>query len=214
MELIGMPLYFAAARTSFYAWYWLLSRLLGVTLLLCVVIEVYQRLVSGYPGFRRLGQAVLYLSLAAAAVFVLGLLVMDSPENLRTMRDLFVVRERSFYTALAILAVLLAGFAAYFHLRPPRNVLILFGVFGTCFVLQAFLWTLRNFLGVSFRPVRDVAAAVVFLVCVSFGAVAFSAEDDGRPAPADGQGARARNDSDVSHRLRSLNKSLLGIHRS
>jgi hypothetical protein len=182
------------------------------TLFFLVILQVYQRLVEHYEGFRRLGQMVLYAALFLASAIVLGSIFLDPSTDLRTLPGFWIVEERSVYFALTAVSLAVVGFAVVFRLVPSRNVLILFVVFGILFIGQASVWTFRNFLGWDFRGARVLVTSVLYFFCLLGGTVTFSraGESVGQQAPeSPAEGSRRG----VARRLEEINQALLDVFR-
>lgn len=205
----------AGARSQLYLWFWPSSRVISSTLFLLVLLQVYQRLVENYEGFRRLGQMVLYASLGIAFAIVMGSIFLDPYTDLRTLWGFWVAEERSVYLALTAVALALLGFALFFHLIPPRNVLILFAVFGLLFIGQALVWTLRGFWGWNFRGARVLVSSALYFVCLLGGVAAFSrvGESVGHLVSPGSLSAGEENGRTRTGRLEEINQALLNVFR-
>jgi hypothetical protein len=199
-------------ESSVYRWYFIFSRTVYSTLLLLVLTEVYQRMIEGLAGLRRLGQLLATLALALAAFIVFGSLFLDSNALMRTIIHFWIVQERSIFLSLSIFAVGLVGFAVYFHLSPPRNVLVILAVFGLSFVAQAFLRALLALLGDGFRPARDLLASLEQNLCFLAGALAFSKSGEQAQGPAPGLASPSRG-SEAVDRLAAINRALMRAFR-
>jgi hypothetical protein len=202
----------AGPRSELYIWFWSSSRVISSTLLFLVMLQVYQRLVDHYQGFRRLGQMVLYAALGVASAIVLGSLFLDPHTDLRSLPGFWIVEERSVYLALTAVALAVVGFAVFFRLVPPRNVLILFAVFGLLFIGQAFAWTLRSFLGWDFRGVRVLVSSGLYFFCLLGGTVAFSRAGES-VSYIRSDVSPERSKSGVARRLEEINQALLNVLR-
>lgn len=214
LNISGFLVYrLAGVRSHFYIWFWPISRVISSTLFLLVMLQVYQRLIERYEGFRKLGQIVLHASVGLASVIVLGSIFLDPNTDLRTLPGFWIVEERSVYLALTALALVLLGFAAFFRLVPPRNVLILFAVFGLLFAGQAMVWALRSFLGWNFRGSRVLVSSVLYFTCLLCGAVTFSPVGESDVYSADPDSPSEGNRGKVSRRLEEINQALLNVFR-
>lgn len=216
LDISGFLAYrLAGVRSQLYVWFWPISRVIASTLFLLVLLQVYQRLVERYAGFHKLGQMVLYASVGVASAIVLGSIFLAPDTDLRTLPGFWIVEERSVYLALTAVALALLGFAVFFRLIPPRNVLILFAVFGLLFIGQALVWALRHFLGWNFRSARLLVSSALYFVCLLGGTVTFSRAGESvghfvRPDSPSGEQGKRRT---VAGRLEEINQALLNVFR-
>ena len=214
LHMSGVLLYhLAGAHSQLYVWFWPISQLISSTLSFLVLLQVFQRLVESYAGLRKLGQMVLYASLGVASAIVLGSLFLDPNTDLQTLPGFWIVQERSVYFALTAVVLALLGFAVVFHLIPPRNVLILFAVFGIFFIGQASVWALRDFLGWNFRGSRVLISSALYFVCLLGGTVTFSRLGESEVHSAQPGSASGGNEGKVARRLEEINQALLNVFR-
>jgi hypothetical protein len=214
LHMSGVFLYhLAGARSQLYVWFWPVSQVISSTLSFLVLLQVFQRLVESYEGFRRLGQIVLYGSLGVASSIVLGSIFLDPNTDLQTLPGFWIVEERSVYFALTAVVLALLGFAVVFRLIPPRNVLILFAVFGLLFVGQALVWALRDFLGWEFRGSRTLVSSALYSVCLLGGTVTFSRLGEREVHSVHPGSASEGNEGKVARRLEEINQTLLNVFR-
>jgi hypothetical protein len=203
----------AGTRSLFYMWFWSISRFVSSTLLFLVMVQIYQKLVERYEGFRRLGQIVLYCTLGVAAAIVLGSIWSASHTALQTIEGFWIVEERSVYFALTAVALILLGFAVFFRLVPSRNVLILFGTFGLLFVGETFVWALWGFWGPDFRRIQPLLSTALYFFCIFGGFAAFSPAGE-RAGSASSRGPQVQSTGGgVAHRLEQINQALLNVFR-
>ncbi len=126
-----------------YSWFYVISQPITWALYLCVLIEAYHRTVENYAGLQRLSQLATYGIAASVGVLVLGIVVLDSSGDLPVSRLVatWIRAERSIYLGLTVFCLALAAFLAHFHLSVPKNVRLVFGVFGVYFAGQVLLLT-------------------------------------------------------------------------
>ena len=193
-----------------YLWFFVVTQRVGWTLLLCVVLEIYQRMIAGYEGLGRLGRLVMYGAVGALAVVLTFLLLLDKPDGaLGQWRNFWFRQERSVYLGLCVLSVVLAGFGAYFHLHAGKNVVVVFGAFGALFAGQAFVLTLvEQFDGMV--GWKDTALPLWHGTCLLWGAAAFSRRGEDLPVKEPlGLAAGAGAEPVLVRRLEGLNRTLL-----
>jgi hypothetical protein len=178
-----------------------------------VLLQVYQRLVESYAGFQKLGQVVLYVAVGGASAVMLGSIFLGPGGNLQDLAFFWILEERGVHLALTCVTLALLGFAVFFRLLPPRNVVILFAVFGLLFTGQTFAWALRDFFGWDFRGSRLLVSSTVYCICFLVGAVTFSrvGEQVGYLAHTTLPGGG--NGSGGSSRLEEINEALLNVFR-
>ncbi len=211
LDVSGYLIYrISGSHSQLYIWFWPSSRVISSTLFFLVMLQVYQRLVESYEGFRTLGQVVLYAATGVSSAIVLGSLFLDPSTDLQSLPGFWIVEERSVYIALTAVALALLGFAVVFRLVPPRNVLILFAVFGLLFIGQASMWTLRNLLGWNFRGARVLVSSALYCFCFLGGALAFSRVGESADFVAQGGSSSGGHGA---RRLHEINRALLDVFR-
>ncbi len=122
---------------KFFGWVWVVSQPLMWTLLFCIVVEVYTRILEDFKGLQRLGYVVMYVAMAGVGCLYLAMLFLDTSAAM--WRRFWIVQERGVYIGLTVLCLLLLSFAWFFKLRVPKNVRVVFGVFGFIFAMLAAL---------------------------------------------------------------------------
>lgn len=188
-----------------------------LALYVCVLLEVYDRVVAGYQGLQRLSQLAMYGIAGGVGVFVLATVVLDSSGNLPVSRSIavWIRSERGISLGLTVFSLALVAFVAYFRLGVPNNVRVVFAVFGLLFAAQATLYTFHTQLGLTFREVRNSISFLIYIPCWLAGTLAFSKM--GEIVPAAG---RIRGRLDEHHeamltaKLKSFNESLLRVLKS
>ncbi len=195
-----------------YGWFFVVTQPVGWTLLLCVVLEIYQRMIRGYEGLGRMGRLVMYGAVGALAVVLTFLLLLDKPDGaLGQWRNFWFRQERSVYLGLCGLSVVLAGFGAYFHLRVGRNVVVVFSAFGALFVGQALVLTfVEHFEGMV--AWKDTALPLWHGACLLWGAAAFSLRGEDRPVK-ESAALTAAAEPVLVRQLEVLNRVLLRMLR-
>ena len=202
-----------------FGWLWMTTQPVLWTLLFCVVMEGYNRMLSPYEGLRRLGELGTYGALGAVSVVILGMIILDPVGDGTPSVGLrfWMHQQRSVFLALAVVSALLAFVGAYCRLTLPRNVLVLFSVFGLIFVTQAVLATFRNHLGPAFGEMKNLLSASFYIAFVLVGTFGFSLAGEKCPEgaeegwSADAATATARV---VTRRLQDVNELLLRVLRS
>ena len=172
----------AGVNRPLYSWFWVVTQPIMWTLSFCVIVEMYNRILVDFAGLRRLGQLTMYLASGAVATLLLSMIFLET--SLQTWRRFWFYHEGTVYVGLTLLCLLLVSFALFFHLKTPRNVRILFGVFGLIFATQAFMRMLGSEWGDDYVRLRDLAVPIISVVCLGVGAFAFSkaGERDGEMA--------------------------------
>ena len=200
--------------SEMYLWFFVVTQPVGWTLLLCVVLEIYQRMIQGYEGLGRLGRLVMYGAVGALAVVLMVLLLLDKPDGaLGQWRNFWFRQERSVYVGLCVLSVVLAGFGSYFHLRVGKNVVVVFGAFGALFAGQALVLTFaEHFDGMV--AWKDIALPLLHGTCLLWGAAAFSLRGEDVPTKESAAlPAGAEAEPVLARRLEGLNRALLRMLR-
>ena len=200
-----------------FGWLWMTTQPVLWTLLFCVVMEGYNCMLSPYKGLRRLGELGTYGALGAVSVVILGMIILDPVGDGTASVGLrfWMHQERSVFLALSVVCALLAFVGVYCRLTVPRNVLLLFSVFGLIFVTQAVLLTFRNHLGPTFRGIKDLLSASLYIACVLAGTFTFSLAGEKHPEGAEaGWSADAATARVVTRWLEDVNQVLLRVLRS
>ena len=142
-------------------------------------------------------------------LLVLAMVILGSSGNLSVERwaTLWIRSERSFFLGLTIFCLALTAFVAYFRLAVPKNVRVVFAVFGLLFAAQATLYAFHAELGLTFREVRNTVTFLIYVPCWLAGLLAFSRAGEEAPATT---GARwqldERQEAMLTARLRSSTK--------
>ena len=200
-----------------YSWFFVISQPITWALYLCVLIEVFNRAVAGYGGLQKLSRLATYGIAVGVGVLVLGIVILDSTGNLPVWRLIgpWNRAERGIYLGLTTFCLALAAFIAYFPLSVPKNVRVVFAVFGLYFAGQVCLDALHAQLGRSFNEVRNNVTFFFYIPCLLGGLLAFSRAGEEAPASA---GPRWRLDERqgamLTARLRSFNETLVRVIRS
>ena len=221
-SLVGFSLYVYPelryfTRHFFYPWFFVISQPITWALYLCVLIEVYNRAVEGYGGLQRLSQLAIHGIAVCVGLLVLGIVILDSSGNLPVSRLIgpWNRSERSIYLGLTIFCLALGAFVAYFRLSVPKNVRVVFAVFGLVFAGQVGLDALHAQRGLSFNEVRNSITFFFFIPFWLAGLLAFSKAGETIPATAITRWQLdERQEAMLTARLRSFNETLLRVLRS
>ena len=200
-----------------FGWLWTITQPVLWTLLFCVVMEAYERMLSPYEGLRRLGQLGTYVALGAVAVIILGMIILDpvGDGTPAVWLRFWLHQQRSVFLALAVVCGLLALAGAYFRLAVSRNVLVLFSVFGLVFVTQAVLSIFRNHFGPAFGEMKDLLSASLYVAFILMGTFIFSLAGEKHLERAEaGWSADDATARVVTRRLEDVNQVLLRVLRS
>ena len=200
------------ADSEAYGWLFVVAQPVGWTLLLCVVLEVYQRMIDGYDGLHRFGRLMMYGAVGTLAVVLTFLLLLDKPDGaLGQWRNFWYRQERSVYFGLCLLSVSLAGFGAYFQLRVGKNVVVVFAVFGALFAGQALVLIVAEHFG-GLVQWKNVVLPLLHGSCLLGGAVAFSRRGEEIRAGERVLSAQGvQTEVVLAERLEDLNKALLKV---
>ncbi len=215
-SLVGYFLFVYAERTL-YGWFFVTSQPVTWALYLCVLMEVFNRAVAGYGGLQKLSRLATYGIAVGVGVLVLGIVILDSTGNLPVSRLIgpWNRAERGIYLGLTIFCLALAAFIAYFPLSVPKNVRVVFAVFGLLFAGQVGLDALHAELGRSFNEVRKSITFFFFIPFWLAGLLAFSKAGETVPAAATARWRLdERQETMLTARLRSFNETLVRALRS
>jgi len=213
-QLLGLFLYRSeqfGSSSDVYAQFWFVSRVVTFTLYFCILAEISNRMLKGYQGFQSLGRLVMYAGLSGIFVLVMAMIVVSPSHDPRT---LWFVEERTLFFGLTLVFLLLVSFAAYFHLTPPRNIRILFAVFGLLFTSEVALQTLQEYFGYPRPSGFDVARQLVHVGCFLAGAIAFSRVGEEQPAALPWLNVDEETVTELTQQLESYNDTLMKVLRS
>lgn len=216
----GVVFYFSPMRIGLYKAYdiwWVLAQPIFWVLTFGVVFEIYDHLLDDYRGLQRLGRLVMRGALGAVAAIVAGLAFTDvyRMTDLNRWKVFWLAQEQSIHLVLAGLLFSLFLFQKVFCHYVSPNLRLLFATFGLFLCGDAILSVLRSYLGVSFRPIRDVAGVTLYTACLAAGLARFSAAGEresslvglaalSRPALADMAHAASRQLKAFSDRLENI----------
>ena len=219
-SVVGFLLTLPAFRypgATWYRWFFFVTQPLFWLLSFLVVLEVYSRMLSGYRGFQRLGDLAKYAALGGVAL-VIGMVILfdasgSGPSTLAV--QVILLQQRAVYIALTTLCLILASFAAMFHLPIPKNVQYVFAVFGLMFSGFAVMETLGTHLGEQARAAQAVAVPVLYVVGLVAGACLFSADGEQLAVQARAVTPLSGDSENlVLGRLEGFNQLLLKVLRS
>jgi len=185
------------------------------TLAACIVVDTHNRAVEEFKGFHRLGQLLIWLGLGLSAVWVTGITLFTSSEELVGARDFLNFQERNVFFALLGLAILVGIFVEYFRLDPVWNVKIVYLTMLALFVGNAATWGARVAYDAEWGQAIELVSILWHVACLGLGAVLFSAagEEPSVPSASDGP-STAVDEAVVLGRLEAINSSLLRVLRS
>lgn len=215
-HLLTLPT-FRYPGAAWYRWFYFITQPIFWLLSFLVVLEVYSRMLCGYRGFQRLGDLAKYAALGGVALVITMVIVFDAsdagPSTLAV--QVIMLQQRAVYVALTTLCLILASFAAVFHLSIPKNVQYVFAVFGLMFSGFAVMETLGAHLGAPARAIQAVAVPVLYVVGLVAGACLFSANGEQMAVQARGFAPLSEDsESMVLGRLEGFNQLLLKVLRS
>jgi len=132
---------------------------------LAVVLELFRLTVELSPALAKAGRWFANAATGAALLIGVALAAGGSAGEIERVR--WFVYERSFYTAILALSLLMLGFAALFRVRERRNVIVLACVLGYMFSTSAVLWLLSDPMNLS--RIYDVLLSVNMFVSLLIG---------------------------------------------
>ena len=216
-SLVGYFLVVCAELLPLYGWFFVTSQPVVWALYLGVLIEVFNRAVTGYEGLQKLSRLATNGLAATVGLLVVAMVILGSSGNLPVERwaSLWIRSERGLFLGLTIFCVALVSFIAYFRLAVPKNVRVVFAVFGLWFAAQATLYAFHAELGLTFREVRDSISFLIYIPCWLAGILAFSRAGETVAATARARWRLdERQEAMLTARLRSFNETLVRVLRS
>ena len=216
-SLVGYFLFVYAELQPLYGWFFVTSRPVMWALYLCVLIEVFNRVVTGYGGLQKLSRLATHGISVTVGLLVVAMVILGSSGNLSVERwaTLWLRTDRSLFLGLTTFCLALVAFMAYFRLSAPKNVRVVFAVFGLLFAGQVGLDALHAELGPSFNEVRRSISFFFFIPFWLAGLLAFSKGGETVPATATARWRLdERQEAMLTARLRSFNETLVRALRS
>lgn len=219
-SVVGFLLTLPAFRypgATWYRWFYFITQPVFWLLSFLVVLEVYSRMIAGYRGFQRLGDLAKYAALGGAALVITMVILLDASDSgpSTVAVQVIMLQQRAVYVALTTLCLILASFAAVFHLAIPRNVQYTFAVFGLMFSGFAVLDTIGAHLGGEARMVQTIAVPVLYVGGLVAGACLFTAAGEQAAERVHGfSPLSGESESMVIGRLEGFNQLLLKVLRS
>ncbi len=216
-SLVGYFLFVYADLQPLYGWFFVTSQPVVWALYLCVLIEGFNRAVAGYGGLQKLSRLATYGVAVTVGLLVVGMVIVGSSDNLSVERwATFLIRtEGRLFFGLTIFCLALTAFVAYFRLAVPKNVRVVFAVFGLLFAAQATLYAFHAQLGLTFEKVRNTVTFLIYIPCWLAGILAFSRAGETVAATARARWRLdERQEAMLTARLRSFNETLLRALRS
>ena len=200
------------AESVIYGWYWVVAQPLSWTLYFCLLVEVHNRMLSGFKGFERLGQLLIYAASGAVSMVFLGMMFLEVSRE--TWMQFWFLQRRSVYIGLTLFTMFLVVFGLYFHLKIPRNVKTLFGTFAILFGSVAMTLILADMWGEAIGSVQRPVMAASYLLCIGFGAATFSLAGEQQPQPIQlREPLDVEAEAQLTSGLENLNDMLLRILR-
>ena len=205
--------YYFYAASVVYGWWWVVFQPLTWTLYFCLLVEAHNRMLSGFEGFERLGQLLIYAASGTVGAVFLGMIFLETSRE--TWAQFWFLQERNVYVGLTVFALFLVGFGSYFRLAIPRNVKTLFAAFAMFFGAFSIILILAKMVVEPTEAVKKLLMAATYLLCIGFGAARFSRAGDEQP-----QSIRLQEplnheaEAELTSGLESLNNVLLRILRS
>ncbi len=180
-----------------------------------LLVELYSVTLDEFSGVRRLGRLVLVSGMGAIALAGAGLMLLDYRAGVDPYPFLgyLALQQRSVFTALSAITVLLLLFIAHYRLAVRRNVLILWACFGGYFLSSAVLMTLRWHFGAEFAAIRNVSNAVFYYLALA-GATLFlsrAGETETRPMRPLWGGRNRDLEASLSLQLQGFNRTLAKV---
>ncbi len=200
---------------GFYGPVYFASQLVVWVLYFLFIIELYSLMLEGFPGIRRLGTLVLYSGLGAVTAACTILMVADQQFGFDyyPLISYLALQQRSVFLGLSIMTLVLLIFVTYYRVSVRRNVWVLCLCFGGYFLVNALLFTLRSYFGVSFAPQRNLIGSLSYFVALTGGVflVCRAGEAESRPISLFGGKRSQELDAALSLQLQSFNQVLVKV---
>ena len=199
--------------SAVYGWWWVVLQPLSWTLYFCVLVETHNRMLSGFEGFERLGQLLIYVASGMVGVVFLGMMFLETSRE--TWGQFWFLQRHSVYIGLTLFTIFLVGFGSYFRLAIPRNAKTLFTAFAMLFGSLSIILILADMVGEPIRAVQRPVMAAAYMLCIGLGAARFSLAGEERPQPIGLQEPLSLEaEAELTSGLDNLNSILLRLLRS
>ncbi len=190
--------------------YTLVSGVLDVALAVAVLLEIHNIVMQRYVGFRKLGEILMQATIWASGIVVVALTFLVPAEYLRGWSRMIPFQAGNTHWALAIVALLMATFFAYFELRPSRNTRLYLAVFAIWFLTIAGTHTAVFQLGPETREALSPLKPAGYILMTITGAIFFSKAGE-RVPEFEPIGIAAEQEARAS--LESMNEALLRVFK-
>jgi hypothetical protein len=203
-SLAGFVLASALGRGStLYGGYTAGASVVLLALWICVVIEATNLWLRDYEGFVFLGRRLIQWGMRAAGLAVAVLWILVPADSLDTWRSFVGFETQLSYVALALLCTMFLVFSAYFRLRPPHQVWIIYGLASSLMIANAVT-------GVFYRSAQSYVLNIsVHFMSFAIAAWYFARAAQNAEAP---QAMVSAADGDAALRqLQGINETLLRV---
>ena len=152
-------------NTNAYGWVWVLTEPLLWVLHILIVLELYQRVLSGYKGISTLGRWVFMVAVVVAVTAALATLSPDLSNPSQKFRIIlyYSVLKRAIFSSVAIFLLFITGFLVWYPIPLNRNVVIFAMVYAPYFLGNAAALLVRNVAGPDVT--RAVSTAMLAIEC-------------------------------------------------
>ena len=180
-----------------------------------IVVELFSVTLDEFSGIRRLGKLALVSGLGAVGLAGAGLMILDHRAGVDPYPFLgyLALQQRSVFMALSAVTVLLLLFITHYRLAVKRNVLILWACFGSYYVSNAVLMTLRWHFGADFASIRNLSGTVFYVLALAGATIFLSrrGETESRPMLPLWGGRNRDLEQSLSLQLQGFNQTLAKV---
>ncbi len=200
-----------------YSLVYLLTQPVEWTLYFLLILELYSLMLDDFPGIRRLSRLVMFSALAAVALAIGAVIVLDEQAGLDhyPFISYLILQHRSVFMCLSALTLLLLLFVAHYRLPIRRNVWVCYASFGGFFVANGIVFTVRRSLGDVFHQSMNLIQSLLYLSAL-LGPVLFlskAGESDARSVRPVWSTGDQELEAALSSQLRGFNQLLLKVLR-
>ncbi|MCS7024454.1 MAG: hypothetical protein NZV14_06600 [Bryobacteraceae bacterium] len=203
----------AVHEARLYSWIWVSTEVLVLILLTLSTLEIYSRLLDGYPGIQSLGRWVTLggLTLGIVMTFLTAGVGLDfeSPQFVLT---LVLTADRGVYLGLCSVILLMSIFLLWYPVPTPRNFVVHSLLFAIYFLSKAFLIFVRTTRGNSIYAVVSNLHLVFGVVCLCAWLLLLRRESED-PQVTFGRHWNPDEETTLLRQLRAINASLFRLSR-
>lgn len=199
--------------TSQYSRIWGPTELVVLLLLTLSTLEIYSKVLHGYPGVQSLGRWVTVsgLSVGLIVAFLTAGITPDVSGRIVTLALVLTV-DRGVYFGLTAVILLMSLFLLWYPVPTPRNMVVHSFLFALYFLSKAFVILVRTVRGADLHPLFSELQLVFGMSCLCAWMLLLR-RDSEDPQVTFGRRWNPTEETRLISQLRSINSSLGRLSR-